>query len=192
MQDLTGIILAGGKSSRLGSDKGLFEFNGKKLIEYPLNVLRKYCSELIISANDSNYEQFGEIVVADEIPDKGPVGGITSCLKKSTGNWNLVLACDMPFINQAFIDYLLENLEGHSGVVPFHHGWMEPLAAVYHKNLTALFSDALKNNDLSLYQIVQSSNIPLLPVENLLLEFPQLFSNFNTPSDLEKITTNSG
>jgi molybdopterin-guanine dinucleotide biosynthesis protein A len=182
---LTGIVLAGGKSSRMGHNKGLTEFRGKKLIEYPLSLLEFYCNELIISSNSPEYQQFGFPVVPDEVSDKGPLSGLVSALKKSSADWNIVLPCDMPFINRNLIDALIGNFCSFSGVVPVHNLFVEPLTAVYHKDMTVVFSHALERNELSLHSVIRIIEIYKLPVDKLLIKFPLLFSNFNYPSDLK-------
>jgi molybdenum cofactor guanylyltransferase len=183
MVQLTGIVLAGGKSSRMGTDKGLLDYKGKKLVEYSFDLLSNYCNELIISTNNPEYKQFGITTVTDEFPEKGPAGGIFSALKKSSTDWNLVLACDMPFLNRYFIDALLSKLGNCSGVVPLHDGLCEPLAAVYHKRLEDTLAIAIRDNHLSMHRIIKSTGVILLPVENMLKEFPLLFENLNYPFD---------
>ncbi len=181
---ITGIILAGGKSSRMGTDKGLLDFNGKKLIEYPLDLLGQYCDELIISTNNPDYQQFGVTLAGDEILHKGPLTGIVSSMKKSSGEWNMVLGCDMPFIAGALIERLIENLGESGGAVPVHDGFPEPLAAIYHRSLTELFSLALHAGNLSLQKVLQTTHVNLVGTDDLTTQFPRLFSNFNSPEDL--------
>ena len=127
MITIAGIILAGGKSTRMGEDKGLIFFNGKRLVEYSIDLLRNYCNRVIISSNNKAYREFGFPVVKDIISGIGPISGVTSALKNSPGEWNFILACDLPFLNGQLLDRLL-NARGNSmGVVPVHHGLMEPL-----------------------------------------------------------------
>jgi molybdenum cofactor guanylyltransferase len=188
---ITGIVLAGGKSSRMGTDKGLLLYKGKKLVEYSIDLLKMYCNELIISTNNPEYEQFGIPVHADKFPGKGPAGGIFSALKESSGDWNLVLACDMPFLNRPLMDVLLSNLVNCSGVVPVHDGLIEPLAAVYHKSIEVTLTKAFKENHLSMHHVLNSAKVNFLPVENLLKEFPFLFTNLNKLSDIGSCTNAS-
>jgi molybdopterin-guanine dinucleotide biosynthesis protein A len=140
---------------------------------------------VIISTNNPEYNQFGINTVADEFPEKGPAGGLYSALKKSQNDWNLVLACDMPFLNRRFVDALLSNIENSRGVVPVHGGLIEPLAAVYHKSLEAALADAIKDSHLSMHQIIKSARINFLPMEYLLTEFPFMFENLNNPLDMK-------
>jgi molybdopterin-guanine dinucleotide biosynthesis protein A len=184
---LTGIVLAGGRSYRMGVDKGLIEFGGRKLVEYSLNLLGQYCTELIISSNNPDYQQFGFPVVLDEKTGRGPLAGLVEALKISSGEWSIVLPCDMPFINRQLIDLLLEKRDHFKGVVPVHGEFMEPLTAVYHSEMLVAFSGALLRDELSLHAVIRNSEIGLIPVDDLLLEFPLLFSNFNYPEDFKSV-----
>ncbi len=97
--NITGIILAGGRSSRMKSEKGLVKFRKKLLIEYPVNIFKEICSDIIISSNHNKFNFLDCKVYHDEIIDCGPIGGIYTCLKKSITDYNLIAACDMPFLN---------------------------------------------------------------------------------------------
>ena len=181
---ITGIILAGGKSSRMGQDKGLMEYQGQKLIEYSIDVLRPVCDELLISANQPGYEGFGIPVVADHYEDCGPVGGLHASLRASKHEWNLVVGCDTPFLNKKLLYLLLSNKEGYKAVIPNHSKGMEPLAALYHRDMAAFFEQKIATGDLKLHRIVLEQKVKLLDVSDLLTEFPRLFENFNSPEDL--------
>ena len=93
----TAIILAGGKSSRMGSDKGLVLLNGKPMISYIIEILKKMQIPIIIISNNENYKQFGLPVFADIIKEKGPLGGIYTGLKNSKTESNIIVSCDVPF-----------------------------------------------------------------------------------------------
>jgi molybdopterin-guanine dinucleotide biosynthesis protein A len=181
---LTGILLAGGKSSRMGTDKGMMLFRGKKLACYPLDILGKYCQELLISTDNDEYSQFGYPLIYDEIKGIGPMGGISSALRKSSGEWNLVFGCDLPFLNEILVDQLIQNKGESLGVVPVHQGWPEPLAALYHRSLTALLDEAIHEGNYSLHSVLRHYHVTFLPVDGLLLEYPLLFRNFNTRGDI--------
>ena len=95
MEKITGILLAGGRSSRMGSDKGLLDFRGRLLAEYPLALLQKHCGTIIISSNNPEYGQFGYPVVADERMDCGPAGALATTLSRptATGTWYWPATC---------------------------------------------------------------------------------------------------
>ena len=106
----TVIILAGGKSSRMGTDKGLVLMNEIPMIERVIKTVKKAgLSEIIIVSNNTEYKQFGLPVFPDVIPDKGPLGGIYTGLLKSSTVKNLILSCDVPFINETVLKLLIRN-----------------------------------------------------------------------------------
>lgn len=183
---VTGIILAGGQSSRMGRDKGLIDFRGKRLVEYPLDLLGKFCDQLIISSDNPDYKQFGVTVAPDLTKGKGPLTGICSAMSLSSGQWNMVVGCDMPFLEAELIERLLVN--PLKGVVPVHQHYMEPLAAVYNHFLLSFFEEARMEENLSLKSILPVSGVSFLPVDDLLEKFPLMFYNINSPADLERFS----
>jgi molybdopterin-guanine dinucleotide biosynthesis protein A len=96
---ITGIVLAGGRSSRMGEDKSLMKLNGKALVEYSINALRPLCDKVIISSNIAAYDFTGCEVWPDELPDQAPIIGIYSCLKRSETELNVILSCDIPLMS---------------------------------------------------------------------------------------------
>jgi molybdopterin-guanine dinucleotide biosynthesis protein A len=184
ISNLTGIILAGGKSSRMGTDKGLLEFNGKKLVEYPLDLFKTYCGEIIISSNNKSYADFGYRVVSDEVPGCGPLSGLASALKASSGEWNLIAGCDTPLLHHKLIERLLEPQEDYLAVVPVHRGMKEPLTALYHHTMAEVFVNAMESGQYSLHKILAEQPVLWMNTDDLEEIFPPLFANFNTPGDL--------
>lgn len=183
-EKISGIILAGGKSSRMGQDKGLLRFQGKRLIEYTIDLLRPLCSQLLISTNQTGYEQFGFELVADQYPDCGPVGGLHAALNASENDWNIVLSCDTPFLNQELLKLLLKNNDGYLAVIPKHRKGMEPLAALYHRNLAGFFEQQILRGNFKLQKIIHGQNVNVFDVSILLQKHPNLFHNLNLPDDL--------
>jgi len=183
--NFTGIILAGGKSSRMGTDKGLMDFNGKKLIGYPLALLSSFCSEIIISSNNEAYRQFGYPVIHDDIEDAGPAGGLAAALKASSGEWNIVLSCDVPFVNAEAIQYLISFAGSGLGAVPQHNGFVEPLVALYLKSFCQVLESEIRNGNLQMNRIIDHPYVTFVDFNPLLKKYPRIFENFNSPGDLE-------
>jgi molybdenum cofactor guanylyltransferase len=183
--NFTGIVLAGGNSSRMGTDKGLMEFEGKKLIEYPLNLLSSFCSEIIISSNNDEYRQFGFPVVADEIENAGPAAGLAAALKASSNEWNLVLSCDVPFVNREAIQYLISFAGGGLGTVPSHDGFVEPLIALYHRSFCRVLESDIRSGNRQMNRIIDHPYITFIDFSPLLENHPRIFDNFNSPGDLK-------
>ena len=187
--DVTGIILAGGKSSRLGEEKGLALFNGKPLVTYAIGILKPLCGKLVISANNfqQEYAKFGFEVVEDQIKDIGPMGGLHACLKHSTTRYNIVLSCDTPFVNSALFEYLLDNIENFQAVVPVHgDGLIEPLCAVYATNTIWGLQMAIEKGNYKLMDFLNEINHKKMEInEKLPFYSDELFVNINTKTDLK-------
>ncbi len=189
-EEITGIILAGGRSSRLGKDKGLCAFKGKSLVSYAIDILKPLCGELIISANHfpEKYAEFGLPVVADEVKDIGPLGGLHACLKKSTTQHNLILSCDTPFVNTAIFNLLLKNIENFQVVCPSHETFLlEPLSAYYNTNILGELEEAIRHKEFKVMRFFKRVRFKSVNIDNRMPFFNDyLFLNLNTPEDLKK------
>lgn len=187
-QKVTGIILAGGKSRRMGEEKGLLCFGGKYMIEYAISVLREVCDKIIISENSDAYNFLGYPVVADIFPNSGPMGGIYSALKHSDTELNLVLSCDMPFITKEMLYYLIENSTEHDVAVPWYGGRkFEPMCAVYHQRVIPVFERFIKENNFRIpdaYKELKTNKIQMS--DDLEVYNPILFENINSKIELQK------
>ena len=188
-KEVTGIILAGGKSKRMGTDKGLIPFRGRSLIRYAEEVLTNVCGQIIISSNSENYTFLNYPVVPDEIANSGPMGGIYSALKHSKTEINLVLSCDMPFISMALLTHLISLANEYDIVVPWHgEKHFEPMAAIYNKkNLPTLYQ-YIKEGNFRIPDVFEVTNTKKLKMSNELDYYSdQLFYNINSKSELKKV-----
>ena len=131
------IVLAGGKSSRMGQDKSLMVFSGQPLVEHVVSQLLPLFQEVMVAADQP--DKFGFLscaIVPDEAPDQGPLMGIASCLSTSSHDLNFVTACDIPHMNLELIDTLIREAEGYGIAVPRSaDGLLEPLFAVYRRSV---------------------------------------------------------
>ena len=186
---ITGIVLAGGKSSRIGTEKGLVIFRNKPLIDYSLNVLTLVANEIIISSNSMMYNGFGFPVLKDEFPDSGPMGGIYTCLKASENEINIVLSCDMPMVNAVFLNKLLAAADGFDAVVPWYEKkYFEPLSAVYRKNLLPVFEDFIQNKNFRIPDLFAAANTNYLKIGKEFGVDPLIFFNINTLQQLDELS----
>jgi len=185
-KEITGIILAGGASSRMGKDKGLCEFNGKSLVTYAIEALLPICDTILISSNNiENYQKFGFDVVVDEHKGIGPIGGIYSSLSRSATQHNLVISCDTPFLNTKLLEYVLENSNAYDIVVPEHgNSYIEPLAGYYSTSIISVLEDAIKAKDFKLMNLFNKVKFKTIKVDSISGYSNNLFKNLNTPSDL--------
>lgn len=185
-EGITGIILAGGKSSRMGRDKGMIYFNGARMIEHVIRALKPCVSSIMIVANDERYERFGLQVVKDIIHECGPMGGIYTGLINSSTKLNVTVSCDIPFVSTALIRTLAESPDDKEAVVPFHDEIFEPLCARYRRSVALkmvkhLEAGSLKMNSLLRELDVRAVDPSQVPGFNL-----QQFANINTPQELNK------
>jgi molybdopterin-guanine dinucleotide biosynthesis protein A len=182
--ELTGIVLAGGKSSRMGSEKGLVRFRGKPLVQYGIDLLVRYAGRVLISTVHPGYNRFGLETVPDDFAGRGPAAGIAAALKNTKTEWNLVLACDLPFLEPDLIDLLLDNRKDYLAVIPVHGSQKEPLAGLYHRSVGVIFEEAITLGNHALYAILEKCSVKYLDTDRLLEKYPRLFTNFNTPGEM--------
>ena len=181
---ITGIILAGGKSKRMGTDKTLLKLNGVSLLERTIQNLQPVCTSLLISSNNPKHKSFGHKIVPDELQDGGPIIGIYSCLKKSETDWNFVLSADAPFLEKEFIQHLISQTGKFDAIVPIHKKGNEPLIALYNKSSLPVIEKRIHSGNFKMYDLVEHLNTKFINAETWLEKYPKLFHNINRPEDL--------
>ena len=185
--DITGIILAGGKSSRMGQDKGLLILNGKPMIQHVIDRLEELnLSRILIVSNNSNYAQFPYLVVEDVIVEKGPLGGIHAGLLHSKTNTNLILSCDTPNVTTELLDYLISKSKNEAVTIAEFNGKEHPLIGIYDRGILESVTNNLENNQLKLITFCKELNARVLTIPKDLAEEVH-FSNVNTREELEKL-----
>jgi molybdopterin-guanine dinucleotide biosynthesis protein A len=183
----TGIVLAGGKGIRLGTDKGLIELNGRKLIEYAIEILSPFCNEIIISSNNPEYRMFLFRIIPDLTAGKGPMMGIYSSLKASPTTANLILAVDNIFVTRAFFRYLLSmNLSAYHVAVPYvQNEYFEPLVGYYSTKCITVMEQMMQEHNYKLPDLFSKIPVNKLLVEGDFPDFKQnYFQSLNNPEDL--------
>ncbi len=183
---LSVLVLAGGKSSRMGlnKDKGHMQFQGMSLIEYVLKNLLSISGiekeNIIIIGPKEKYSIYQFAVVEDLYPNKGPLGGIISGLKYSKTFYNLVIGYDMPFVEPKLIEYMIENSKGYDIVIPsYGENMYEPLCAIYSKNCMKVMKSNLINNILAVRSIFPYCGIRWIREDEIRVFDPELHSFFN-------------
>jgi molybdopterin-guanine dinucleotide biosynthesis protein A len=179
-------LLAGGKSSRMGTNKAFLEFSGQTLLHRALSTLKSVCDDIAILGDPALFGHFGP-VISDLFPACGPLGGIHAALKHSSSDLNLVLAVDMPFVSPELLRFLLLVAAANDAIVtvPRTGRGFQPLCAVYRRNF---FQIADANLRARKYKIDASfSSIPLRIVDDSELSAAGFseknFFNINTPND---------
>jgi molybdopterin-guanine dinucleotide biosynthesis protein A len=190
MNNATGIILAGGKGSRINKNKSLIMLpDGKTLLHKCVNSLSKVLTKIVIVTNQKElYPDYDARVVEDLIKDKGPLGGIFTGLSYSTTHCNFVIGCDMPFPQTRLIELLLQECDDYDVVIPETGGEVEPLFAVYSKNCLPVISDHLRKGDLKIRNIFEKLKVRMIREKEIDQVDPQhlSFFNINTAEDLKR------
>lgn len=186
MKNVTGIILAGGKSSRMGSDKGMLDLSGKKFIEHIITAIKPKVDQVIIIANNDNYNAYGYPVYKDLITERGPIGGIYTGLTYSTTEKNIVVSCDIPFITSSLVQHIIEHSAGADIAVPIYKGNIEPLCSVYNKSITEEIGKLINKGELKMLKVIQHLMTREVVInETLKFYTDDLLLNINTPEELK-------
>ncbi|QBN18015.1 molybdenum cofactor guanylyltransferase [Flavobacterium nackdongense] len=184
LKDITGYILAGGKSSRMGTDKGLLLFEGKPMIQYVIEQMQPIFSKVVIVSNNPEYEKFGFEVIPDLIKDSGPAGGIYTALNHSDTKLNFMVSCDMPFVTAAAIEFVIKNSEESQIVLLENKARIEPLFGIYAKDCEPIWLELMEQKVIKLQEMVLRFQLKTIPVENNEIFATSFFKNINTKEDL--------
>jgi molybdopterin-guanine dinucleotide biosynthesis protein A len=187
MAEVSAFVLAGGRSSRMGMDKAFIEFQGRTLLDRALTLVTAITPNVHIVGNRAKFGAFGK-VVEDEFPDHGPLGGIHAALRSSTAELNLILALDMPFVQERFLNYLVSEAEKGDAVatVPTAAGNWQPLCAVYRKAFADLAEPALRSGRNKIDPLFKDALVRVITQDELERAgfSAELFRNLNTPEEL--------
>lgn len=190
--DVTGIVLAGGKSRRMGEDKRFLIVGRQTLYERSLSVLRAVFQGVrIVIAQDSSPLLSDVPVLRDLVPNCGTLGGIYTGLKEAKTEYIFAVACDMPFLNPAVIRYLVSlKVSADMVIVRIGHG-LQPTHAVYSRRCLPVFEEMVHSGRLKVQDILGHPSLKVRLVEhNELREIDpegRSFLNVNTPADLEMV-----
>jgi molybdopterin-guanine dinucleotide biosynthesis protein A len=188
---MTGIVLSGGESRRMGTDKAFLLLDGLPLIEHVLRVLRGVFPRVIIVTNaPARYVPYDALVVTDTVDKRGPLTGIYSGLLNSRDEYNFVAACDMPFLNPDLIAYMAGLAPGHDIVVPVINGRVEPLHAIYSKKLVPMIKKRLQEDDRQVQGIFGEARVRYVTETEIVRYDPgrRSFKNLNTLEEFKEAT----
>ena len=197
-RQVAGFILAGGASSRMGRDKGLLDFGGVSLILHTARLLKPLVAEVTIVGSPGRYARLGLHVIADHVqlksvPDRlgcGPLAGIATALAATRSPWNLIVACDLPYLSAKWLDWLLSRaLRSRSeAVVPRTERGIEPLAAVYRSDCGAPIAAALERGVRKVSDAVEELRVDFVyPREWRRIDPSEMIlRNMNAPGDYEE------
>jgi len=185
--DLSAVLLAGGESRRMGTDKATFLFQGKPLWQVQLETLQTLKpKQIFVSARiDPPWRPEDVVFVRDVPPSRGPLSGLTTSIERITTSHLLVLAIDMPEMTGTYLKFLYSQIKAGCGVVPKINNRAEPLAAIYPREAVSEFRSALRSAEFSLQSVTRD-----LAAAGKLREIAvpehetKLFLNFNAQDEL--------
>jgi molybdopterin-guanine dinucleotide biosynthesis protein A len=186
---VTAFVLAGGKSTRMGSDKAFLRLGDETLLSRALKTAGGVSGDVRIMGDAQKFAAFGR-VVEDVYRDRGPLGGIHAALSGSTSESNLVMAVDLPFVTPEFLRYLLLRAResGAMVTVPRAGGGLQPLCAVYRRGFADVAEQSLREGNNKIDSLFAE-------VETCVIEEGELvgagfsagmFRNLNTPEEFDK------
>lgn len=185
--DISGFILAGGKSRRMGTDKAFLLVREEPLLKRMISLVEPFCNEITISGQNSDYKSFNVNMIPDVFSGCGPISGLYSSLKHSSFDWNLIVSVDVPFVNEELIRFLISNAVECECVIPEHHAGIEPLVGMYNKNILPVIERMIKIGDYKLMNLLSKLNTRYVDCNNLIRKNPRLFFNVNRPQDYKSI-----
>ena len=188
---LTGIILSGGKSARMGMDKAFIEIDGAPIIQRIYNIFEKLFNEIIIVTNQTeSYSRFKAKIVNDLIINRGVLGGLYTGLFFSSNPYSFCVACDMPFLKESLIQFLIHQTRGYDVIVPRTEDGLQPLHAIYSKSCLEPIKKMIgmgKYKIIDIYPLVKTKIIEESEFINSDINLNlvrESFVNINTPGEL--------
>jgi len=190
MNKASAIILAGGKNTRMGSNKAFIQLSsGETILQNTVSILKRLFTEIIIVTNQKEtYREFDVSVVEDLIKESGPLGGIFTGLCYSTSRFNFVVACDMPFIRISLIELLLAEGGTYDVVLPEVDDQVEPLFALYSKSCIPVMLEQLQKRNLKIREVLNKLQVKKIGREEIDRVDPNhiSFFNINAEEDLRR------
>jgi molybdopterin-guanine dinucleotide biosynthesis protein A len=189
LEEVTGVILAGGKSTRYGTNKAFAEVQGVRLIERTIRVMGSVCPRLLLVTNTpAEYAYLQLPMVEDLIKGLGPLGGIYTGLEVIEDENGLFVACDMPFLREDLLRYMVTLRGDFDAVVPRIDWMVEPLHALYTKKCLPSLRKFIRSQELQILKFFQKIRVRYLEEEEIRKVDPDLksFFNINRPEDLER------
>ena len=184
---MTGVILAGGRSSRFGKNKALVEIGGTRLIDRVVSKMESVFHRLVIISNTpQEYSYLKLPIFTDLIKGLGPVGGIYTGLEVIEDEMGFFVACDMPFINEKLIRYIVDVKEDFDAVVPKIDWMMEPLFALYRKSCLPTIKNMIESGIFQIHKAYQMIRVRYVNEKEIRKHDPELqsFLNINRPDEL--------
>ena len=184
---VSGFVLAGGRSSRMGRDKALMAYGDHTLIEHIARLVERACGSVVLVGCPERYGALPYPAIEDALPGQGPLGGFQAALCASSAEWTLVVACDMPWITVELLESILDAARECAGdcLVPVSpDGHLQPLCALYRRRCLAAISALLGRGVRKMRDAIPQLAPVLLPMPSA-----EVFRNVNTPQDWKAVAT---
>ncbi len=190
---MNAIILAGGKSSRFGTNKALYKLEQKPMLMNIIEKLNPLFDKIYVIGNKNyDYNNLKNVeYLADEIPNKGPLGGLYTGLKATESEYNYLQACDMPFVCKEYLEYMKNHIKinsNYDAYIPEKNGYLEPFVGIYKKNIKDEVLDLIREGKLNfdnLFEKIKISRIAEGKLEEI-ADTDRIFFNINKKEDLIK------
>ncbi|HEY6838857.1 MAG TPA: molybdenum cofactor guanylyltransferase [Geobacteraceae bacterium] len=189
--DITGVLLVGGKSRRMGRDKAFLKIGGVPLYERMLRVLEDNFDAVIL-VGDSDDRFICHLPIYPDIHPGSALGGLFTGIQRATTDRIFVAPCDIPFPSAPLVRYLCAASEGNDVTVPLTANGLEPLFAVYRKSCLPPMKTLLKARDFRIRMFYPAVKVRYVGVDEISLHDPNgtAFVNLNTPAEYERAATN--
>lgn len=175
----SGIILAGGRSSRMGQDKALMEINGIPMLQHLANLLKECSQEIIIASNNEQHHLFGDVGVRDNYKDSGPMAGIEAGLSIARNSQCIVLSCDTPFVTSSILSALTSKNSKHA-LIARCKDQTHPLIGIYSASTLPTIRSFLEEKQLKMRALLVALNADY---EQFPDELERAFININTQEE---------
>ena len=191
---ISGILLAGGMSKRMGREKGILKVGERYLYQYPLGILESICDEILISTCKDFTLPVNHTMVCDEVTGLGPIGGIYTCIKRSSNDLNIILSYDLPLVNEGLLNHLIQESNAYDIVLPaLQKERPEPLCGIYRKSVIGVLEDLIEENRYAVrYALPLVKSKTILVNDQMPFYLPDIFLNINNKSDLESLPAGFG
>ncbi len=184
----SGFILVGGNSSRMGRDKASLEINGEPLLLRTVRLLSPLVNPVIAVGSPERYSELALDMVQDDFVGMGPLGGIATALRLSKTEWNLIVGCDLPFLSNGWVKWLLDHAANSSAdaVVPETLNGLQPLCAMYRSRILPAVLQAISRGVRRVTQGIAGLTLERVkPVQWKEFGSEEIFTNMNTPQEYE-------
>jgi molybdopterin-guanine dinucleotide biosynthesis protein A len=178
---ITGIVLCGGKSSRMGIDKALLPLGDNNLLEMAILTIEPLCGNILISANSIYPLKKRYQFIKDKFDNIGPLSGIYSSLAESETEHNIIISCDTPFLSSNTISYILQNIDNYDIVLPQVNGYIQSLTGYFNRSVLPFIEEEIKKLHYKPIQMFMEMNCKILTFDNSLDFYKDyLFMNINS------------